>query len=161
MKDESSARILAVAIERVSAGDDLEEVLASLRSQGVSQIHCIMVVRGGTELSLAEAKRVVHESRAFADVRQQNEAVHRDLTEGLVQAAETMEAARDGAMHEPEPARELGELRAWLTVTLRLAHRTPGPAGLTVISVPSDRELIDEVQRLRELADATEAAREQ
>ena len=52
-----------------------------------------------------------------------------------------------------DPARDLGELRAALAVTLRLVNRAPGPAGLTAASVPSDRELIDEVARLRRLVD--------
>jgi hypothetical protein len=58
--------------------------------------------------------------------------------------------------HVSDPARELADLRAWLTTALRMAHREPGPEGLTVLTVPSDRELIDEVRRLRALADATE-----
>jgi hypothetical protein len=58
--------------------------------------------------------------------------------------------------HVPNPARELADLRAWLTAALRMTRREPGPAGLTVLSVPSDRELIDEVRRLRALADLAE-----
>lgn len=57
-----------------------------------------------------------------------------------------------------DAARELADLRAWLAVTLRLAQQQEaGPQGLTVLSVPSDRELIDEVRRLRRLADQAEA----
>ena len=58
-----------------------------------------------------------------------------------------------------DPAREIADLRAGLTVTLRLAQRESGPEGLTVLSVPSDRELIDEVGRLRQLADQADAAK--
>ncbi|MET7402732.1 hypothetical protein ABZS66_55550 [Dactylosporangium sp. NPDC005572] len=57
-----------------------------------------------------------------------------------------------------DPARELADLRAWLTTALRLAQREPGPDGLTILSVPSDRELIDEVRRLRRLADQAASA---
>ena len=57
-----------------------------------------------------------------------------------------------------DPARELADLRAWLTTALRLANRQPGPNGLTILSVPSDRELIDEVRRLRRLADQAGSA---
>jgi hypothetical protein len=56
-----------------------------------------------------------------------------------------------------DPARDLGDLRAALAVTLRLVQRTPGPAGLTVLNVPSDRELIDEVGRIRQLLDRLDA----
>jgi hypothetical protein len=41
-----------------------------------------------------------------------------------------------------DPARELADLRAWLTTALRLAPRQPGPNGLTILGMPSDRELI-------------------
>ncbi|MFG2043853.1 hypothetical protein [Dactylosporangium sp. NPDC048998] len=58
-----------------------------------------------------------------------------------------------------DPARELADLRAWLTVALRLAQRELGPEGLTILSVPSDRELIDEVRRLRRLADQASSAK--
>ena len=57
-----------------------------------------------------------------------------------------------------DPARELADLRAWLTTALRLANRQSSPDGLTILSVPSDRELIDEVRRLRRLADQTGSA---
>ncbi len=56
-----------------------------------------------------------------------------------------------------DPARDLADLRAALAATLRLVQRAPGPAGLTVLSVPSDRELIDEVRRIRQLLDSTSA----
>ncbi len=56
----------------------------------------------------------------------------------------------------PDPARELAELRAWLTTAVRMTVREPGPEGLTVLTVPSDGELIAEVRRLRGLADAAE-----
>jgi hypothetical protein len=57
-----------------------------------------------------------------------------------------------------DPARELADLRAWLTSALRMSRREPGPAGLTLLGVPSDRELIDEIRRLRELADRADTA---
>jgi hypothetical protein len=56
------------------------------------------------------------------------------------------------------PARELADLRAWLTAAIRTARREPGPDGLTILSAPSDRELIDEVRRLRRLADQAGSA---
>jgi hypothetical protein len=48
--------------------------------------------------------------------------------------------------------RELLDLRAALCHTLGLVRRNPGPQGLTVLSVASDREILDEVYRLRDLA---------
>ncbi|WP_147268066.1 hypothetical protein [Spongiactinospora rosea] len=52
--------------------------------------------------------------------------------------------------------RELGELRAALCYTLGKYHREPGPQGLTVMSVLSDREIFDEIRRLRTIAEAVE-----
>jgi hypothetical protein len=41
-----------------------------------------------------------------------------------------------------DPTRELADLRA----ALRMPDREPGPAGLTTLSVPSDRSPTDEVR---------------
>lgn len=60
--------------------------------------------------------------------------------------------------HVSDPARELADIRAWLATALRLTPEELGPAGLTVLSVPPDRELIDEVRRLRAKADAAEGS---
>ncbi|MDT3445818.1 hypothetical protein [Pseudofrankia sp. BMG5.37] len=54
--------------------------------------------------------------------------------------------------------RELGDLRAHLCVALRLMQREPGPQGITVLSVASDREIVEAVRRL--VADATPASSE-
>ncbi|WP_326642291.1 DUF4279 domain-containing protein [Streptosporangium sp. NBC_01755] len=60
---------------------------------------------------------------------------------------------------EPEPTqvqierdalrRELGDLRAWLSRKLDVLRREPGPQEITVLSVPSDREILAEIERLR------------
>lgn len=52
--------------------------------------------------------------------------------------------------------RELGELRAGLCYTLGKFHREPGPQGLTIISVLSDQEIFNEIQRLRTIAESVE-----
>ncbi|MFB9200334.1 hypothetical protein ACFFV7_03935 [Nonomuraea spiralis] len=52
--------------------------------------------------------------------------------------------------------RELGELRAALCHTLGKFHREPGPQGLTIISVLSDEEIFNEIQRLRTIAESVE-----
>ncbi|MFF5211135.1 hypothetical protein [Streptosporangium sp. NPDC000396] len=58
--------------------------------------------------------------------------------------------------------RELGELRAGLGFSLRKHHSAPGPQGITVMSVLSDREISAEIERLRALAgeSATEPSSE-
>ncbi|WP_121158321.1 hypothetical protein [Micromonospora pisi] len=48
----------------------------------------------------------------------------------------------------------LSHLRAAIAYELRLKGAAQlGPSGLTILTPPSDRELIDEVRRLRKLAD--------
>ena len=49
--------------------------------------------------------------------------------------------------------RELGDLRAWLTVKLRLTNETPGPQGLTVLNAASDQEIIAKIEQLMNDAD--------
>jgi hypothetical protein len=61
-----------------------------------------------------------------------------DETEGTQAQAE-----RDAAR------RELGDLRAWLSQKLDILHREPGPQGITVAGIASDREIIAEIERLR------------
>lgn len=70
-----------------------------------------------------------------------------------------MEVSESGAAGEPSELervraerdklhRELGDLRAWLTLKLKIAKRSPGPQGFTVLSVPSDREIIARIEQL-------------
>lgn len=44
--------------------------------------------------------------------------------------------------------RDLGDLRAHLCVTLGILHHEPGPGGLDVLSVVSDKEILDAVRQL-------------
>ncbi|WP_328615375.1 hypothetical protein OHS18_48335 [Amycolatopsis sp. NBC_00355] len=58
-------------------------------------------------------------------------------------------AAIDALRAERDAARqELADLRAWLTVKLGLLHRAPGPQGITVLSVATDREIITKIEEL-------------
>jgi hypothetical protein len=59
---------------------------------------------------------------------------------------------------EPEPdahaepvaqRKDLGDLRAWLSQKLDLIHREPGPQGITVLNIASDREILAEIERLQ------------
>jgi hypothetical protein len=43
---------------------------------------------------------------------------------------------------------ELGDLRAWLSMNLKITKRQPDPAGLTTLTVASDREIIAAIERL-------------
>ncbi|OKI13229.1 hypothetical protein [Streptomyces sp. CB03911] len=46
--------------------------------------------------------------------------------------------------------RDLGDLRARLCITLGILREEPGPQGITVVSVATDPEIVEEVQRLQE-----------
>ncbi|MFC1436220.1 hypothetical protein ACEZDB_36865 [Streptacidiphilus sp. N1-3] len=46
--------------------------------------------------------------------------------------------------------RELGDLRAWLCIKLGIVQEEQGPQGLTLLTVATDAEIVEEVQRLRD-----------
>ena len=89
-----------------------------------------------------------------------------DVTKSLVTTSSTyrhdqfhqelVDALRDfhdGPTPPVRPERGLGDLRAALSLTLRLIERTPRPDGLTLLSVAFDCDVIDETPRLRDLAE--------
>ena len=47
----------------LQAGQSVEDILSSFRSQGANKIDCIVLMTRLTNISLGEAKRVVHLSR--------------------------------------------------------------------------------------------------
>jgi len=51
------------------AEKDWDAVLARLRADGFSPVESIKVTRAVLDVSLGEAKRIVHESAAWADAR--------------------------------------------------------------------------------------------
>lgn len=57
-------------------GDSNEEIVSFLRSQGYSKTQSIALVAKALNLSLAQAKELVHDSCAWADVRQRDELFH-------------------------------------------------------------------------------------
>jgi hypothetical protein len=52
------------------------------------------------------------------------------------------------------PTRQLGDLRAALAFTLKMIKDERGPHGLTMLNVPTDGEMIREIHRLRDIAEA-------
>jgi len=48
---------------------DWDHVLAQLRADGFSPVEAIKITRVVRQVTLAEAKRIVHESSAWADAR--------------------------------------------------------------------------------------------
>lgn len=64
-----------------SDGKTMESVLIDLRADGFSVIDCIRVVMSLQSCSLPEAKGIVHQSEAWADLRKAHEAAHLELEE--------------------------------------------------------------------------------
>jgi ribosomal protein L7/L12 len=73
--DEDSA-LTDAARASIASGANWEETLVELRRRGASLILCIKIVRDVRGISLGEAKKFVHFSEAWADVRATHEALH-------------------------------------------------------------------------------------
>jgi hypothetical protein len=71
--------ILARQRALFGAGKPIEDVLVDLRKEGASVIDCIRGVMSLMSFSLGEAKELVHNSEAWADMRASNEADHAEL----------------------------------------------------------------------------------
>ena len=69
--------------ERASAmwddGARWDEILGTLRDEGYSKVECIRATVEILRLPLADAKRVVHDSRAWADRREDDDRFHEVL----------------------------------------------------------------------------------
>jgi hypothetical protein len=80
-------RAVEDALERaatlVGKGRTVDSVLADLRADGFSMIDCIRVVMKLQSCALPDAKRIVHESAAWADLRDAHEAAHAELARKL------------------------------------------------------------------------------
>jgi len=104
---DSSARGQFVALARgwLAAGAGNDGVLERLRQHGLEKIDCIVVLRTVTGMSLADAKRAVHHSPAWADRREQDDA----LGDALHRAG-FIECVLGGGTVE-EPPEEVAEWR--------------------------------------------------
>jgi ribosomal protein L7/L12 len=56
-----------------------DEILETLRAEGFSKVESIRATVEILRLPLADAKRLVHESRAWADRRADDDRLHEDL----------------------------------------------------------------------------------
>ena len=66
--------MIAEARKRLEEGEDLQAVLALLRSRDVGLVRCMGVVKDLFGVSLTEAKRIVLDSPAWADERAGHDA---------------------------------------------------------------------------------------
>jgi ribosomal protein L7/L12 len=60
----------------VVAGNGKEDLIAYLRAEGGDKIESIAVLREALNVNLGEAKRLVHCSPTWADVRQRDDEFH-------------------------------------------------------------------------------------
>src|SRR5437773_4662919 len=81
---------------RLAEGLTLDAALRELRSSGASIIECIMATKSVRGCDLAEAKRLIHNSTAWADVIEQTDAVWAELTEELEKNGEPGAASSGG-----------------------------------------------------------------
>jgi hypothetical protein len=72
--------MIGEATERATAlwdeGARWNEILASLRAEGFSKVDCIRATVEILRLPLVDAKRIVHESQAWADRRETDDQFH-------------------------------------------------------------------------------------
>ncbi len=67
------------------AGERWDAILSALRADGYSKVDCIKATVEQLRLPLADAKRIVHESSAWADVRHDDDQWH-DRLVGEIEA---------------------------------------------------------------------------
>jgi len=68
-------RLVDLAKKQRRKGSSVEEVLASLRSEGATIVDSVKVVREVEGVRLGRAKEIVDSSDTWADVRESNERV--------------------------------------------------------------------------------------
>lgn len=69
-------RLKVIAKEMLDRGVEVEEVLQALRDESNSIIQSIKVMRDVMHISLADAKTLVHYSRAWSDMRDPHAELH-------------------------------------------------------------------------------------
>ena len=75
-EEEKYQRVLAEARQRAADGEDLDATIAFMRQEGLWIIPCVKAVRALRDVTLGEAKDLVHLSPAFADQLEAHEAFH-------------------------------------------------------------------------------------
>jgi len=73
----------------IVAGNGTEELIAYLRAEGCYKIESIAVLREVLNVNLGDAKRLVHCSQTWADVRQRDDEFHDQLFEAARRIGET------------------------------------------------------------------------
>ena len=64
---------------KLADGKTTDDALAELRASGASIMECIFAVQRFRRCDLGEAKKIVHFSPAWADMREQQDRFHAEL----------------------------------------------------------------------------------
>ena len=80
MMSEQNA-VLRECREKLARGEKLEEIIRTLRNGGFSKVHSIKALVDLGQADMKEAKRIVHSSQTWADVRERDEEFQRKLEE--------------------------------------------------------------------------------
>jgi ribosomal protein L7/L12 len=79
----NSGGLWSFVSQNVQEGATTETILERLRSDGASKIESIRALCDGAGMSLADAKRAVHFSSAWADVKERDERIWDELEAAL------------------------------------------------------------------------------
>jgi hypothetical protein len=74
--------------QKLADGKTTDDALTELRTSGASIMECIFAVRSFRGCDLAEAKKLVHFSSAWADMREHHEKFHAECEAALNQIAD-------------------------------------------------------------------------
>ena len=72
-----------IVAQSVRDGSAMEVTLARLREVGASKVESIRALVDGTRMSLADAKRTVHFSAVWTDLKERDEKFWDELESGL------------------------------------------------------------------------------
>ena len=59
-------------------GQSVEEILRNFRSRGLTKAESVAVLAGCSDISLTEAKRIVHESSTWSDAKAHDDSIAED-----------------------------------------------------------------------------------
>jgi ribosomal protein L7/L12 len=79
MAGQSFDQAVADARQLLAGGRGIEVAIRQMRAAGLSQIECVKAVKLLNQISLGEAKEIVHYSETWSDVREDQERLHAQL----------------------------------------------------------------------------------
>jgi ribosomal protein L7/L12 len=72
-------RLVDICNSLMRNGSDIEDVLAFLKKETKAKISSIMVVSKLLDVSMSEAKLLVHQSKAWQDEKSRDEKLHEEI----------------------------------------------------------------------------------